>query len=129
MVYDHPKFGLIPCISTIADIEEGEEVSNISHWRTQSSRPHPASTSPSPLLRSWWVTATTWRSPLSGTRQRGKTVSWNHHYKTAWKYQPKTHPGPDQPLVPGVFGQEGVEYKDWLECTVRKPISGHCGRG
>ena len=26
VVYDHPKFGLIPCISTIADIEEGEEV-------------------------------------------------------------------------------------------------------
>ena len=26
VVFDHPKFGLIPCISTIADIEEGEEV-------------------------------------------------------------------------------------------------------
>ena len=63
-------------------------------------------------------------------------------YKTAWEnselepslqkrleVSPKAHPGPDQPLVPGVFGQEGVEYKDWLECTVRKPISGHCGRG
>ena len=28
VVFDHPKFGLIPCISTIADIEEGEEVKN-----------------------------------------------------------------------------------------------------
>ena len=28
VVFDHPKFGLIPCISTIADIEEGEEVIN-----------------------------------------------------------------------------------------------------
>merc|ERR1719449_552069 len=26
VVFDHPKFGLIPCISTIADIEDGEEV-------------------------------------------------------------------------------------------------------
>ena len=27
MVFDHPKFGLIPCVSTIADIGQGEEVS------------------------------------------------------------------------------------------------------
>ena len=26
-VYDHPKFGLIPCIATIVDIQQGEEVS------------------------------------------------------------------------------------------------------
>ena len=27
VVFDHPKFGLIPCVSTIADIGQGEEVS------------------------------------------------------------------------------------------------------
>ena len=27
LVFDHPKYGLIPCISTIADIAKGEEVS------------------------------------------------------------------------------------------------------
>ena len=26
VVFDHPKFGLIPCIATIADIQHGEEV-------------------------------------------------------------------------------------------------------
>jgi len=26
LVFDHPKFGLIPCISTIADINKGEEI-------------------------------------------------------------------------------------------------------
>ena len=29
LVFDHPKFGLIPCISTIADINKGEEVTRI----------------------------------------------------------------------------------------------------
>ena len=29
MVFDHPKFGLIPCVSTIADISKGEEVRQI----------------------------------------------------------------------------------------------------
>ena len=27
VVFDHPKFGLIPCVSTIADIGQDEEVS------------------------------------------------------------------------------------------------------
>ena len=26
VVFDHPKFGLIPCVSTIADVAQGEEV-------------------------------------------------------------------------------------------------------
>merc|ERR1719323_2200388 len=26
VVFDHPKFGLIPCVSTISDIQEGEEI-------------------------------------------------------------------------------------------------------
>ena len=26
VVFDHPKFGLIPCIATIVDIQQGEEV-------------------------------------------------------------------------------------------------------
>ena len=29
VVFDHPKFGLIPCVSTIADISKGEEVRQI----------------------------------------------------------------------------------------------------
>ena len=27
VVFDHPKYGLIPCIATIVDIQQGEEVS------------------------------------------------------------------------------------------------------
>ena len=27
VIFDHPKFGLIPCVSTIKDVVEGEEVS------------------------------------------------------------------------------------------------------
>ena len=26
VIFDHPKFGLIPCVSTIADVVEGDEV-------------------------------------------------------------------------------------------------------
>ena len=26
VVFDHPKYGLIPCLATIADIQQGEEV-------------------------------------------------------------------------------------------------------
>ena len=33
LVFDHPKYGLIPCISTIADIAKGEEVSTTTHRR------------------------------------------------------------------------------------------------
>lgn len=76
VVFDHPKFGLIPCISTIADIEEGEEI-------------------------------------LVGYGyDLDESPEW---YKVAWKNS--------------IFGQEGIEYKDWLECTVRKPIStAQCNR-
>ena len=34
LVFDHPKFGLVPCISTIADLEKGEEVRM--EWRSAS---------------------------------------------------------------------------------------------
>jgi len=76
VVYDHPKFGLIPCISTIADIEEGEEI-------------------------------------LVGYGyDLDESPDW---YKDAWKNSE--------------FGQQGINYKDWLECSVSKPISGPCVRG
>ena len=28
VVFDHPKFGLIPCLASIADIQQGDEVSS-----------------------------------------------------------------------------------------------------
>jgi hypothetical protein len=31
VVFDHPKYGLVPCMVAIADIQQGEEVSG--EWR------------------------------------------------------------------------------------------------
>merc|ERR1719350_467177 len=64
VVFDHPKFGLIPCISTIADIEEGERfLSDM---------------------------GTTWTSPLSGTKWPGRTASLDRRgssTRTGWSAQ------------------------------------------
>ena len=103
VVYDHPKFGLIPCISTIADIEEGEEVG-------QAAQEKRLSFVSSQILVGYGY-------------DLDESPDW---YKVAWEeseYPPG--PGPCSSRA-GVYGQEGVDYKDWLECTVRKPI---CGRG
>ena len=79
VVFDHPKFGLIPCISTIADIEEGEEVIKIIFYsslpQTYYNMKNEFSDTISLEHRSLWGTGTTWRSPPSGTSWPGSTAS------------------------------------------------------
>ena len=69
VVFDHPKFGLIPCVSTIADVAQGEEVELSSGiWYNES---------PSHLVvgRSLLGTGMIWTWLLTGTETRGRTVS------------------------------------------------------
>ena len=78
-MFDHPKFGLIPCISTIADIEEGEEVIKTIFYsslpQTYYNMKNEFSDTISLEHRSLWGTGTTWRSPPSGTSWPGSTAS------------------------------------------------------
>jgi len=69
VVYDHPKFGVIPCIITIADIFKGEEVFVGYGYDLEDS------------------------------------PDW---YQQAWK--------------DSIFALEGVSYKDWMECNVKRPL-------
>jgi len=70
VVFDHPKFGLIPCVSTIADIGQGEEITVGYGYDIE-------------MAPEW--------------------------YKDAWENSE--------------YGQDGVDYKDWLNCTVKHPLA------
>merc|ERR1712096_197968 len=64
VVFDHPKFGLIPCIVTIADIQQGEEI-------------------------------------LVGYGYGDDLEASPDWYQLAWENS--------------YFGQQGLEYKGWLD--------------
>jgi len=69
VVFNHPKFGLIPCITSIADIQKGGEI-------------------------------------LVGYGY--DLVDSPEWYKEAWKHS--------------IFAEQGVSYKDWCDCNIKRPI-------
>ena len=85
-MFDHPKFGLIPCVSTISDIQEGEEIT-VGYGYELEHAPD------------WY------------------RLAWENSelIENIWTFSSKN--------ISGLFGQEGVDYKDWLDCTVKFPIA------
>ena len=68
LVFDHPKFGLIPCISTVADLNKGDEVGAGCRWL-------PGQRSNKPPTRCWSAMATSGWRRRTGTSGPGPTVS------------------------------------------------------
>ena len=65
-MFDHPKFGLVPCMVAIADIQQGEEVSAGQGMSLVLLRL---------FFRFWLGMAISWKLPLTGTNWTGKIVS------------------------------------------------------
>ena len=65
VVFEHPKFGLIPAVMVTQDLEQGEEVSIVGT---------PAVLTLCPPCRSWCPTGTTSRSPRCGTSRAGSAA-------------------------------------------------------
>ena len=59
-----------------------------------------------------------WKHHLIGTTLHGKTVSLLFYlYNLFFRLSLKSD------LFAGCFGQQGMEYKDWLECNIKNPLA------